>query len=120
MRYWKARAGRVAQALADITQGPATAYVERLVLDFQATRLQDTINDAIIPVSKLQRSILACKAEVLQLAGVGKELRAVQAIAQCVAELILWLEDVLCVAMVDRDLIREKHAEKTLMYQSAD
>lgn len=119
MKYWNARAGRVAKTLDDITQGSATAYVEQLVIDFETTQSKDTINNAIIPVSKLQRSILTCEAEVLELAGVGEEFRTVQAIAQRVAELILWLEDVLCFAMVEKDLIRKKHVEKALRYQLA-
>lgn len=62
---------------------------------------QDFIGQQLAEIGKLQSSVYKYENEVLTLAGVGQEYDKVRKTTLVVCEAIQWLEEVLCVAIVD-------------------
>jgi hypothetical protein len=93
-------------------------YVEALIDDFKTTQNKDIFRDAIIEASRLQKSSHMCEAQILELVGVSPELSQAKSNSKDVSHLIGWLEEILCLAMVDADELLKAHKSCSLMYQT--
>jgi hypothetical protein len=92
-------------------------HVKGVFNDFKRTGDKDIIQDAITAASRLEKHIRLCEAQILQLAGVGTEYEQVASVARCISDLIKWLEEILCTAMVDTEELFMAHKKQSLMYQ---
>lgn len=100
------------------TKGSFKQFAERMYLRFCANKYKDDIHDTIVDIGKYQTSLHRYEDEILQLAGVGPQLEKVQDRSREVTDLIAWLEEVLCLAMVDNALLFKMHTEGKLLYQN--
>ena len=69
--------------------------------EFLDTRDKDIVYEQIVTVGRLQKSVYGYEDEILTLAGLGPEYDRVKDITHFVCDVIKWLEEVLCMAMVD-------------------
>jgi hypothetical protein len=78
-----------------------------------ATKARDYIEAEESVFSKIRESLWKYKAMVLNIAGVRAELGEVQSVISQVSDVIRWLDDLLCEAIVDPDnLCLQFHAKK--------
>lgn len=119
LKHWCNRADSVAKKLVAYTNGKSPKeFTEKVYNIYRAGNYKDTIRDTIVDLGKYQKSLRRHEDEILQLAGVGTQLEKVQGTAREVVKTIVWLEELLCLAMVDKALLFEMHAEGKLLYQS--
>ncbi len=76
------------------------------------------IDNAITQLSTLENSAWEYEHVVLNLAGVRKEMAYVQTILTPIGQLIYWLEDILCEAMIDLDSLQVKYDSQELAFHS--
>ena len=98
---WLERADRIAARLRKITGDDARKYLRRIVEGFLSKKDKDAVYEQIISVGKLQRSVYRYENEVLTLAGLGEDYEYVREVTRAVCDVVNWLEEVLCLAMVD-------------------
>ncbi|SJL05732.1 uncharacterized protein ARMOST_09068 [Armillaria ostoyae] len=76
------------------------------------------INNTITRLSTLENSAREYEHVVLNLAGVGKEMAYVQTILAPIGQLIYWLEDILCKAMIGLNSLQVKYDNQELAFCS--
>jgi len=96
----------------------AREYVEQIYNLYEKSRNKNDIQDAVINASSLQRSIHRYEAEILELAGIGIQWRRASNITKCVGDVVKWLEDLLCLAMVGAEELIRSYKSGTLLYQT--
>jgi len=101
INVWLERADRIAARLRKITGDDAKRYLHRIVEGFLSNQDKDAVYEQIVAVGKLQKSVYSYENEVLTLAGLGPEYEKVREVTRTVCDVIRWLEEVLCLAMVD-------------------
>jgi len=116
--YWSQRADQVAINFNKLTNNSAFDFVEGIFNIYQTTQDKDVIRDAIVDTSRLQKSIHRYEAEILQLAGVGTEWKQAASISKHVCDVVKWLEEILCLAMVDVEELSTAYKHQSLMYQA--
>lgn len=89
-------------------------YIDNLYHRYLVSLDYDTFRDEIILVSQLQKSIRRYEDAILQIAGVGTQLKRCEEIAARISHVIKALEDILCVAMADELII--SHSREALVY----
>jgi hypothetical protein len=107
----------VAVNLRKLTHNSSEGYVDGIFRMYRTTRNNDSINEALAKLAGLQTSISNCEAEVLQLAGIGESLQHVTDIRRCVDEVVRWLEDLLCWALIGAEDLLTAHKQQSLLYQ---
>ena len=75
------------------------------------------VHKQIAAVSKLQTSVYRYENEVLTIAGMGPEYDEVRGVTRPVCEAVRWLEEVLCLAMVDTADLEIMYKESRLPFQ---
>jgi hypothetical protein len=115
LNYWIQRADRVAVNLRKLTHNSSEGYVDGIFRMYRTTRNNDSINEALAKLAGLQTSISNCEAEVLQLAGVGESLQHVTDIRRCVDEVVRWLEDLLCWALIGAEDLLTAHKQQSVV-----
>jgi len=114
---WLERTNRIAARLQKITGGNAKEYVLHVVEDFLDKYDKDLVYEQIVAVSKLQTSVYRYENEVLTIAGMGPEYDEVRGVTRLVCEVVKWLEEVLCLAMVDAAEVEIMYKESRLPFQ---
>ena len=114
---WLERADRTAARLRKITEDDSRKYVRRIVEEFLNGRDKDVVYEQIVAVGKLQKSVYRYENEVLALAGLGSEYDRVKEISCSVCDVIRWLEEVLCMAMVDAAEVEKTYQECLFSFQ---
>jgi hypothetical protein len=84
---------------------------------YRASSSNKKISNAVLTLSRLQKSIQRYEHEILQLVGVGSEWSEVHQLSNRVCEVTCWTEEVLCLATVDSKGFIVSHATKQLMFQ---
>jgi hypothetical protein len=108
----------VAAKFHKLTNNTPFRYVEALIDNFKTTQDKDVFRDAIIDVSRLQKSSHLYEAQILELVGVSPEFSQAKSISKDISDLIRWLEEILCLAMVDAEELWKAHKSCSLMYQT--
>lgn len=94
-------------------------YLDTVCVKYLFTRRKDDIRDEIISISNLQKSIYRCQDNILELGGLGAEWERARDISNEVVNVINFLEDILCWAMVDPEELAIMHRRRELRYQGA-
>lgn len=100
------------------TGGNPQSYLEGLYQNYMVSRRKDKLSDASIHIEGLWNVTSRCLNGILQLAGVGKELRVVETLGRAVGEVLAWLEDIMCAVMCGYSEVIEMHGKRQLMYQT--
>lgn len=116
--YWCERAELVASKFRTLMGESAFHYVEKLYQLYLINQNHDTFRDAIIVVSRLQKSIRRYQDGVLQHSGVGKEWTRCDEIATSVSNVVKALEDILCLGMANMEDLLVCYSKRQLLYQS--
>ncbi len=114
---WLERTNRIAARLQKITGGNAKEYVLHVVEDFLEKYDIHIVHEQIVAVTKLQMSVYRYENEVLTIAGMGPEYDEVRGVTRLVCEVVRWLEEVLCLAMVDTADLEIMFKESRLPFQ---
>lgn len=117
MDVWLERTDRIAARLQKITGDDARRYLHGIVKGFVGNQDKDAVYEQIVAVGKLQKSVYGYENEVLTLAGLGPEYEKVREVARTVCDVIKWLEEVLCIAMVDAVEVEIKYKECRFSFQ---
>ncbi|KAF8885820.1 hypothetical protein BD779DRAFT_1471475 [Infundibulicybe gibba] len=115
--YWCCRTKTVYARFKRLVHEDTRQYCNQIYDLYKIKHNKDIINDAIICISWFQTSMRRYHAEVLQLAGVGEESLRVSECAKSIDDLVHWLEEILCAAMVNGDELYRLHAQRQLAYQ---
>ncbi|KAF8236800.1 hypothetical protein L208DRAFT_1250949 [Tricholoma matsutake] len=93
-------------------------YVEALLSAYHvSSHNKGILHDAVLTLSRYQKSIQWYEDKILQLAGVGSEWREVDQLYNRVHKVVHWTEEILCLATVDPGGLVVLHAAKQLMFQ---
>jgi hypothetical protein len=114
LAIWLEQANQIQYRLGKLIGLPeisAPEFMDKLCIDFLANRDKDLIQEHVDKAGKLQKKIRKYQNEVLTLAGIGPDFNRVDAIVKEVCMLVGWVEELLCLAMVDA-------AEFTQMYET--
>jgi len=95
---------------------PSTDYIEGITQQYLCSN-KDTFSDHLGIMSKHQSSFRWFEAEVLQADGVGEGLEKEEQMSQEVSQVIVWLKELLCQAMIGLLLFQAQYLAKTYMYQ---
>jgi hypothetical protein len=114
---WLECADRTAARLRKITGDDSRRYVHRIVEDFLNSRDKDVVYEQIVAMGKLQKSVYGYENEVLALAGLGPEYDKVKEISRSVCDVIRWLEEVLCLALVDAAEVEKTYQDCLFSFQ---
>lgn len=106
---WLERADRINARLRKITGDDARQYLRRIVEGFLGNRDKDAVYEQIVAVGKLQKSVCSYENKVLTLAGLGPEHDKLMEVIRAVDDVVRWLEEVLCLAMVDAAEVEVKY-----------
>jgi len=119
LTIWLERADRIAAWLRKITEDNSKKYLHCIVEEFLQSRDsdEDIIYEQIVAVGKLQKSVYKYENEVLTLAGLGLEYDKVKEITRSVCDVVRWLEEVLCLAMVDAAEVENAYQECLFSFQ---
>ena len=98
---WLERTDRIAARLQKVTGDDARRYLRHIVEGFLSNQDKDAVYEQVVCVGKLQRSVYKYENEVLTLAGLGEAYEHVREVTRAVCDVVSWLEEVLCWAMVD-------------------
>ena len=79
----------------------------------------DILHNGVLSVSQHQKCIQRYEDEILQLGGVNSEWNEAHQLSNRVSEALRWIEEALCLAMVDPEELVASHTVKRLMYQNA-
>jgi hypothetical protein len=84
---------------------------------FQEDRDKDFVYEKVVAIGSLQKSMYKYENEVLTMVGVGTEYDKVRRITESVCEVIQWLEEVLCLAMVDVGEVDKMYKDRQFSFQ---
>lgn len=93
-------------------------YLESLYQEYIVEDWPETFSVPLISVQALYKTITQCEAAVLQLAGVGIELRDVERAAAPIRLVLQCLEEMECYASLSKAKTLEAHYGGQLRYQS--
>lgn len=88
-----------------------------MCIDYIAKKDQTVLERALTNMERLKNNLIRCEDNILQLAGVGKELYSTQELRQKIDLVIKGLEEILCYAMIDIAELSDMHTNRQLMYQ---
>jgi hypothetical protein len=114
---WCERVTRLSLQFNTLVDAHPTKYVDALLSAYHVSSSDKDIRDAVLTLSRYQNSIQRYEHEILQLAGVGSEWSQAHQLSNRVREVVRWIEEVLCLAVVDPDGLVVSHAAKQLMFQ---
>lgn len=116
--YWRGQAKQVHNAFLASTGPSSIAYVETVYQAFIEKKDDIIIENALTKILCFQTELMNCENHVLQVDGVGEELRAVQKKGYDVSSVIRWIEEIWCYALSDIPELIKLHALSKLMYQA--
>ena len=115
---WLEHTTRVQAQFDRLTKNDPIAYLESICTLYLADHDKDAIQEQMILLSKLQKSIYKCHGEVLQLSGVGDELLRVENVKKIIETTVSWVEEVFCYAIVDWTEVQRLYRERSFLYQN--
>lgn len=115
--YWLGRVDRARLKFKLAIKPSACLYLETVARKFSSSHKKDDIYKEIVDLSKLRTAVRQYEDEILQEAGVGSELEKAQVLSKEITEVIAWLEELLCQAMVDARLFDHMYRHREFMYQ---
>ncbi|KAF9496304.1 hypothetical protein BDN71DRAFT_1505816 [Pleurotus eryngii] len=115
---WQRLATTTLEEFKVLTKCSVRNYVEGLYQQFILDTQCRIFSDAVLEVQSLQIKASRCERELLQLAGVGKDFRMAESVGRTIQEALLYVEEVSCLAQVDREGLYELYQARQLMYQS--
>jgi hypothetical protein len=98
--------------------GRATDYVEAVVQQYLRSNNHSDISRHIHVISKHQSLFRRYEAEILQVDGVGTALEKAEGMSRETTQVIVWLEELLCQAMVGLLSFQATYLAKRFMYQT--
>lgn len=119
LKYWTSQVHDVSVRFAKLTGGSTVAYVDATLFAFLHNTDKDDIRDCIVATSKMRKSVRRYQDEILQLAGVGLEWNKATEVEAQVSEAVVWLEELLCFAMLSSADLESAYNSRSLMYQRA-
>lgn len=111
------------ERLSSLVRGSLRMFLHIVCTNFELNRhesltaAKDIINSHIIKFDRLQKEVVEQQDAILQLVGVGQAWQEVENILRQFREVVGWLEEVLCLAMVDHMLLLTEFNEKRLPFQ---
>ncbi|KAK0476287.1 hypothetical protein EDD18DRAFT_1366584 [Armillaria luteobubalina] len=90
-------------------------YLQTITLN-QPKGQRSLIEDAILPISALEQDILGYEHVILNSAGVGWQMCYLQKALRPIRELVGWLEEMLCEAMISPKGLRDKYDRGDLAF----
>jgi hypothetical protein len=95
-------------------------FVEDLLTAYFKSCDEDTlsVHDGVLRVQWYQKCIQRYKDQILQLGGVGPEWKEVSQLLNQLTEVMRWIEEVLCFAMVDQEGLVASYQGQMLMYRA--
>ncbi|KJA24434.1 hypothetical protein HYPSUDRAFT_200647 [Hypholoma sublateritium FD-334 SS-4] len=114
---WVEHAKRLARRLHTVTNGPPAIFVDHLCRQFIISNETEPLNTSIEHLGSVLKSVSQCHDKVLQLSGVGPELASVTAIMKDVRMIIGWIDEILCVYLVDKNGVSTMYSDKRFMFQ---
>ena len=117
--YWNKRVAHLSIKFNKLINNDAPRFVESLMSAFlMSTHDKDILCDGILSVSRHQKSIQRYEDEILQLGGVDSNWEEAHRLSDQVCKVMHWIEEVLCLAMVDPKELVALYAAKQLAYQN--
>lgn len=114
---WMEVVERVSRQLGRIVSPSAQEFVNNVCLKYLEDRDKDCIYEHVTKIGKLQKSIYRYQNEVYMLEGAGPGCDRASQVVKDVCNLLKWIEEILCYAMVDFQEVRDCHVGKKFMYQ---
>lgn len=118
LAYWNKRVSCLSLKFNQCINNDARKFVEMLMSAFFTSHDKDILRDGVLGVSRHQKSIQRYEDEILQLVGVNSDWKWAHQLSSEVTEVVNWIEEALCLAMVDPEELIALHTTKRLMYQS--
>lgn len=94
--------------------------MDNAVKRFFAVGNKDVFRDEIVKLGNLQKSAHRYEAEILQLAGIGQELKKITTLERELSSIIHWFEELICQAMVDMSEFTEMYHRSKYQFQIVD
>ena len=120
LSIWLEQANRIQYRLGKLIGRPeisATEFMDKLCIDFFANGDMGIIQEHVDKAGKLQKYIWKYQNEVLALAGIGPDFYRVDAIVKNVCMVVGWVEELLCLAMVDAAEVTRMYETRSLSFQ---
>jgi hypothetical protein len=114
---WLERSDRIFARLQKITASNPVRFLRGIVEKFLENHDKNEIYNQVVEMGKLQKSIYKYENEVLTLAGLGTEYDKVKRVTQQVCQVIRWVEEVLCLAMVEATEVQRTFEASRLLFQ---
>lgn len=92
-------------------------YIERLYHGYTTSQDIDILRDANFQLGNILTPMQVHEGDALELVGLGPEWRRLQSWVTLISQVIRWVEEMLCLAMIDIEDLRVEHRKKKLMYQ---
>src|SRR5260221_5869669 len=115
---WLERSDRVHHWLQTMTGSNAREYLHCIVKEFLEHCDKDAVYERVVTIGKLQKSMYKYENKVLTLAGMGLDYDKVRGITRLVCEVVQWLEEVLCLVMVDTMEVEKRFKGCRLSFQT--
>lgn len=111
------KAENVKRQLDKLTENQPYKFADAVCLEFLKNREKDNIHEHVTKLGNLQKRVICCQDEILQLAGIGKEWSQLLEIAEEVRKMTCWVEEIFCYAIVAYSEVERMHQDLEFMYQ---
>lgn len=108
---------RVYERFQKTTYNSPRHFTEKICLTFLDDSNKDFINEHLVKVGKYQQLIYKYQNEILALTGVGLEFRRAEDILKEINLVVRWIEEILCIAMVDAGEVTRMYNEQDFEFQ---
>ncbi|KAH0584530.1 hypothetical protein H2248_010064 [Termitomyces sp. 'cryptogamus'] len=115
--HWIDKVDRVAAKLSKVVGGSPHQYLETLYNGYTTSKNSDPIFDAIIYIDGLHSHLQSYHGHILQLVGVGQELKSAEEVITHFDNVRRSLEDLGAMVFEEQDVI-ELHTSKQFLYQT--
>ena len=115
---WMKQVDRVYRRFKTTTTNEPVQFTDNICQSFINEGNKDDLNEWIVKLGKYQKSIYKFQNEILALAGVGPDFQKVDNISKEINRVVHWVEEILCVAMVEANKVSKMHAERRFKYQT--
>lgn len=117
------RLNRISARFSILTQHNIRGYANSVYHEYlqtitpnQPKGQRSLIEDAILPISAFEQDILGYEHVILNSTGVGREMCYLQKALRPIRELVGWLEEMLCEAMISPKGLRDKYDRGDLAF----
>jgi hypothetical protein len=118
VNFYMFKAENINRLLDEMTDKQPREFTESICLEFLNSHDKDKIHKHVVQLGQLQKRIVCCQDEILQLAGVGKEWNRLTEIAEKIWIITCWVEEIFCYAMVAYSEVEKMHGDSEFLYQS--